>query len=407
MGKLFRRIAYGLVAVGAAGALVLALRPRPVPVDLGVVDRGHLEVTVDEDGRTRLKERYIVSSPLAGLLLRIELKPGDGIVAGETVLTAIEPTDPGLLDVRAVAEAEMRVNASEAAVRRTEQELIRANAALELAQVDEERVRKAYASGAATDQERDQASLMTQTRLAERRAAEFSREIASFELGQARAALLRTRSDADRPPDTSRFLVHAPITGRVLRVFQESAGVVSAGTALIEVGDPGNIELEVDVLSTDAVRIRPGARVVVEHWGGESDLSGVVRIVEPSGFTKISALGVEEQRVNVIIDLIDPPEKRPALGDGFRVEVRVLVWEGEDVLRVPVSALFRVGREWAVFVERSGRAQRVAVEIGRMNQQHAELLAGLAPGDRIVLYPSDRVEEGVRIRERFTTPLSP
>lgn len=400
MGRVGRIIGLtGALAI-AGGALFVALRPQPVGVDLAQVDRGGLEVTVDEDGRTRLKERYVVSSPLDGRLLRIELDPGDPVEAGETLLATIEPTDPELLDPRQREEAEMRVRAAEAAVRRSDQDLVRANAALELAQVEFGRLRQAYEAGGATDQERDEASLIEQTRLAERRSAEFSRDIAEFELGQARAALVRVQSDAERAPDESRFTVLAPISGRVLRLFQESTAVVTAGTPLIEIGDPANLEIEVDVLSSDAVRVEPGDRVIVEHWGGPAPLGGVVRIVEPSGFTKVSALGVEEQRVNVIIDLLDPPEARRSLGDAFRVEARIVVDDADDALRVPVSALFRSGGQWSCFVVVEGRAGVRRVEIGRMNTDHAEVTGGLREGELVVLYPSDRVREGVRVRAR-------
>jgi len=404
MGRPGRIVGLAAALGLAGGALFVVLRPEPVPVDLGAADRGPLVVTVDEDGRTRLRERYIVSSPLDGRLQRIEFDPGDPVEAGETALASIEPTDPTLLDPRQREESEMRVRASEAAVRRAEQDLVRANAALELAQVEFSRLRQAFEAGGATQQEIDEASLLEQSALAERRAAEFTRDIAEFELGQARAALLRVRSDADRIPDDSRFVVIAPISGRVLRLFQESSAVVTAGTALIEIGDPANLEIEVDVLSFDAVRVEPGDRVIVEHWGGAAPLTGVVRTVEPSGFTKISALGVEEQRVNVIIDLVDPPEARPSLGDAFRVEARIVVEEASEALRVPISALFRTNRRWSCFVVQGGRAELRAVSVGRMNAEHAEITEGLREGEVVVLYPSDRVRAGVRVRARADAP---
>jgi HlyD family secretion protein len=389
-----------LAAAGAvAAAIVSALLPQPVAVDVGVVEPRRLQVTVNEDGITRIREKYVVSTPLAARLMRIGLKVGDAVTAGETILARLQPTDPALLDPREVARAKARVKAAEGRLQQSQAELARAKAALEHAETEMGRLVRLAASNAATQTQADEARLLFRQRTEEYRVARFAEEIARYELELEQAALLRTQSDSADNGDGD-FLVRSPITGRVLRLFQESAAVVQAGAPLLEVGDPSDLEIVVDVLSTDAVRIPPGAAVRIEQWGGEMPLAGRVRLVEPSGFTKLSALGVEEQRVNVIVDFLDPIEKRSSLGDGFRIEAQIVIWEGEDVLSIPTSALFRQGNEWACFVAQGRRAERRHVRIGRSNGLLAQVLGGVAKGERVILHPSDAVADGVEIELR-------
>ena len=335
--KLFVALIVALIVVG----LGYAFWPEPVDVDLATVDRGMIRVTVDEDGKTRIREKYVVSAPLAGRLLRINIEAGDPVEAGTTLLATIEPPNPDLLDARTVAQAEARVKAAEAALKKMEPQLEEVRVAQAYAEAEQTRARNA--SKAISRSELENAELLYRQRSEELRSMRIQQEIAEFELEQAQAALLRTRPSDNEIPDTTSdlgtnsngnwtFTIYSPITGRVLRKFQESASVVSAGTQLLELGDPLDLEAEIDVLSRDAVKIKPGALVIFEHWGGDEPLHGRVRLVEPSGFTKISTLGVEEQRVNVIVDLIDPPSARTALGDGFRVEARIVIDEAEDVV---------------------------------------------------------------------------
>jgi HlyD family secretion protein len=379
----------------------LAFRPRPVECDIEPIERRALTVRVEEDGRTRLTDRYIVSAPIAGRMDRIALRPGDDVVAGETVLARIAPSDPDLLDERARAEAEARVRAATAALARATAELGRAEAQLEYARTHYGRVLDAAGSGAGTTKEVDDALLELRTSEQSHAAARFSLEIARYELEQARAALLQTTGD-DQPGAPSRaiFEVRSPISGKTLRVMRESAGVVSPGNALVELGSLDALEIEVDVLSDQAVRVLPGAPVLLTGWGGDAPLSGVVRLVEPSGFTKVSALGVEEQRVNIIVDFVGPLSARPTLGDNFRVEVSIVVWESPDELVAPLGALFRDGDRWATFVVDSGRARLRHVDIGERSSSHAQITGGLSEGERVIVFPSDKVDEGVRVRER-------
>jgi HlyD family secretion protein len=412
-----------LVALAIVGGLVYAFLPTAVEADLVEIERGTLRVTVDEDGKTRIREKYVVSAPLNGRILRISMDPGDEVVAGKTLLTMIEPRDPELLDERSVAQAEARVKAAEAALRRAEPELERVRHLQGQAEADLARKRGAREQNAISESELDDAEYLFRQRSEELRSARLAQEIAQFELQQAEAALIRSKPRVveESPPSTDdstagngntgepqhangnngwNLPIYSPINGHVLRVFQESAAVVTPGTSLVELGDPEDLEAEIDVLSRDAVKIEPGDPVLLEHWGGAQPLNGRVRVVEPSGFTKVSTLGVEEQRVNVIVDLTDPVEERRSLGDGFRVEARVVIDEARDVLIVPTSALFRVGEQSAVFQVVDGVVRQQPVKIGRQNGLEAEILEGLKEGDKVVLHPSDRIEAGVKVQQR-------
>jgi HlyD family secretion protein len=395
-----------LIVVSLVGlALVSAFLPKPVRVDVETLQPGPLEVAVRDDGRTRLRERYVVSTPISGRLRRIALKVGDRVQAGETVVAQLEPTSPTLLDPRERALAQARVKAAEGRQRRTQTELARARDSLEQAKVELERVLKLRAKQATTETQYEQAQLDVRIKSEELRSVEFLTEIAQYELEQEQAALLHVTREEDEPGDAGgranvEFNITSPITGRVLRVMQESSAVLTAGAALLELGDPNDLEVVVDVLSSDAVRIQPGQRTYFEHWGGPEPLRGAVRLVEPSGFTKISALGVEEQRVNVIIDFTDSLGKRMTLGDGFRVEARIIVWESDHTLSVPTGSLFRAGEDWGVFVVERGRAALRRVEIGENNGLRAQILSGLAEGDQVILHPSDQIADGVAIQPR-------
>jgi HlyD family secretion protein len=385
-----------IVVAGIGGGVVWALWPRPVEVDVAEVAHQPMRVMVEEDGATRIRERYVVSAPLGGRLARVTLDPGDVVVANETVLATIEPTDPALLDARAQAEAEARVSASEAVVEQATAAVTRAEAALELAERDLARLQAASEADAVTPVELERAMYAELFARQDVRAAHSARAFAMFELEQARSALLRTQGGGGE----AGFVIRSPVSGRVLRVFQESVAVVSAGVPLIELGDPDDLEAVVDVLSVDAVGIRPGDAVEIERWGGDTPLRGAVRLVEPAAFTKLSSLGVEEQRVNVVIDLLDPPDVRAGLGDGFRVEAGIVIWRAESTLVAPESALFRHDSAWAAFVVDAGRAVLRPVHVGRRNGIEAQVVDGLSAGDQVILHPGDRVTDGGRVRVR-------
>ncbi|TWT87690.1 putative efflux system component YknX [Pseudobythopirellula maris] len=390
-----------LVGVALLAGIAYSFRPSAHEVDLAVVERRGLRVTVDEDGKTRIREKYVVSAPLAGRLLRIDLDPGDTVVHDQTVLATIEPRDPELLDSRSIAQAEARVRGAEAALNQSEPMVRQAEIDQADAEADLARIRRVREKGGATEEAELDVQARFQRASEQLRSARYAGEIAAFELEQARAALLHSRPDsAGTEAEDWTFTIRSPVDGRVLRVFQESAAVVGAGASLLELGDPTDLEVEIDVLSSDAVKVSPGDRVLLEHWGGDAPLIGRVRLVEPAGFTKISTLGVEEQRVYVIVDLDAPPAERKALGDGFRVEARIVIDEVEDALVIPASALFRTGEGLAVFVDAEGVAEQRTVEVGRHNSLEAEVTAGLSEGESVVVHPSDQVEDGVAIRER-------
>lgn len=390
--------AFLVVVVLAAGA-IYALWPRPILVDAVVVSEGALVVTVDEDGRTRVKDRYVVSAPLGGQLQRIVLKAGDAVEAGKSMLATIEPEDPTLLDARARLEAEARVRAAEAACRQADSRVEELREAHAVAVHDLERAKSLIGSRAVAQAEFDRAEHEERRSAQARRSAELAGQVARFELELAQAALVRSqpRESATEPQNLE---VRAPLHGKVLRVFQESARTVTPGLPLLELGDPRQLEVEIDVLSADAAIIEPGARVLLEQWGGAQPLQARVRLVEPAGFTKVSALGVEEQRVNVIADFVDSPELRANLGDAYRVEARIVTWESPHVNKVPVGCLFRSGTQWAVYVIEKSRAHRRLVEIGHQNAEDAEVLAGLTPRDQVILHPGDQVTEGAYVAPR-------
>lgn len=387
-----RLVRIGIVVIVLAAVLIWAFRPAPVPADFAAVQRGSLRVTVAEEGQTRVRDRYVVSAPVPGRMRRIELEPGDPVVAGKTVLARFEPTDPALLDVRTRSELEARVRAAESAVGAAGAERERIKAELAFAQSELKRAEELVKDGAIARRELEIAERQVRTLERSLESAEFSAATAQHQLEIARAGLVQTRRGR-----TTAIPLYSPVDGVVLRRLQESETIVPTGQPLVEVGDLRNLEIVADLLSSEAVKVETGQPVVIEQWGGDRPLNGRVRRVEPSGFTKISALGVEEQRVNVIVDIDDRPKD---LGDGYRVEIRVIVWSKDNVLKVPTSSLFRSGSDWAVYKVEDDVAVRQIVKVGGRNDLEAEVLDGLAQDERIVVYPSDAIQEGVSLTPR-------
>jgi len=385
-----------LVVLLVIGLIVVAWIPNPVEVEVATVTRGPLIVTVNEDGRTRVKDRYVVSSPITGNLARPELEAGDTIEEGQ-VLARLVPLPPPLLDSRTRAEAKARVDAAQAALRQAQAAVNRARYERDFAKQESERALAVVQQGGLARSDADRAVSSYQSAEEQLRSANFGARVAEHQLKLAQTALLQLSGKAE---DAEQLEIAAPVGGQVLKVFQESEGVVQAGTPIVEVGDPAALEIVVDVLSQDATRIPDGAPVTIERWGGKAPLRAHVRVVEPSAFTKLSALGVEEQRVNVVIDLDEERDRWSTLGDGYRVEARISVWEGEDVLRLPASAVFRAEEAWATFVVEDGAAVLRPVEIGETNGLETEVLSGLQEGDMVIAYPSDSVRDGVSVRSR-------
>lgn len=394
-----RRVALAAAALGLAALAWLALRHPALPVEVGEVTRGPLRVSIDEEGETRVRERFVVAAPAAGRLLRIALEAGDAVAAGDVVAELV----PAPLDPRDEAAAQARLEAAEDAQRGAQARAALAESALAQAERDLARAERLREAGARSDEALERARLDRTRAQRELESAGFAQGAALHEAEAARAVLMAARNPGRSPAPAgagcggpgSCIEIRSPVAAEVLRVHEESERIVQAGAPLLELGDARAIEIVVDVLSADAVRIRPGAELWVEDWGGELPLRAKVRRVEPSGFTKTSALGVEEQRVNVIADFVDPPA---GLGDGFRIEARIVVFEAADVLQLPASALFRRGEGWAVFAVEDGVARRRDVEIGAQNPFAAELRQGLEAGERVVLHPSDRLADGARVR---------
>jgi HlyD family secretion protein len=390
--KLTTRWRVGLVLLGVLALLVWRLRPKETVVDTVPAARGPLRETVNEEGETRVHDRYVVAAPFAGRLTRVGLRAGDSVRRGETVAWL----EPAPLDVRTQQQASAQVGSAEDALRAAEALVRAAQAALDQAVRGRLRADSLAAQGHLSPVQREEAELLETTRRRELDAAEARAETARHDLERARATLIAASSEescrqCDRTP------IRAPAGGRVLRLLEESERVVLAGTPVLEVGDPSRLEVVTDLLSTDAVKVKPGDTVLIEEWGGGQSLRARVRMVEPSGFTKVSALGVEEQRVNVIADLVDPPGP---LGDRYRVEAQVVLWGAADVLKVPLSALVRRGDAWAVLAVREGRARLVPVTLGHRGEFEVELVEGLAGGEEIIRFPSDLIRDGTRVRAR-------
>jgi HlyD family secretion protein len=399
--KRFRRIAGAVALLAALVLVVLAIRPSPVPVDIGEVTRGPLELTIDEEARTRVHDMYVVSAPITGRVLRIETHAGDVVAAGETILARLLPSDPDFLDVRTREQAEAELRSAQAALGFASAEVERARANHDFARAEVARGR------ALADQDlRSKADLERLERDLAAAHAALQTAKADVMVRQAQIETARARlidpSELDSQGEMPGVVtVRAPVDGQLLRVLQQSETVVRSGTPLVEIGDPRrDLEVIVELLSADAVRTTPGDPVMIEDWGGEGTLRGVVERIEPFGFTKVSALGVEEQRVRVIIELQDEPDRRAALGHGFRVEARIVIWRGDDVVRVPAAALFRHAGEWAVFAIRDGVAERRGLRVDHNNGEWAEVLEGLEAGQGVVLYPSDSIFDGVSVQLR-------
>ncbi len=381
-----------LVTLIAAG-----LWPQAIPVEVAPVVRGPLVVTVDEEGMTRVKHRHVITAPVAGQLRRIDWKAGAIVVAGQTVLAVLETSGADFLDSRLQAQAEARVRAAEAAREAAKAQQDRAEAAAKLFTADFARARLLREQKVLSAQEFDGMQMRAETSAQDQRAAAFAFKVAEFEWQQAQALLSRGLPGGS---SAEPLVVTSPVGGRILRVMQESSRVVPAGFPLLEVGDPADLEVRIEVLSRDGVAIQPGARVRLEQWGGAEPLAARVRHVEPSAFTKISALGVEEQRVYVIADFSDPIDRRPTLGDSDRVEARIVIWENASALQAPAGALFQRGGAWRTFVIGGGRARSCQVKIGRSNGVHSEIVEGLREGEQVIVYPGDKVADGTRV-----TPL--
>ncbi len=401
-----KRTAGVLVLAAAVGGAAWMLRPRPVAVDLATVTNAAMEVTVDDEAKTHMRHVYTVSAPVAGKVLRISAHledhhVGDPVTADETVVAVMQPMAPSFIDVRSREELQAAVAAAEAAVKFAESEVRRIEAALEFSHTELQRAQTLARSDTISAKALDRAKLDVETNEAALASAKAQLEVRKSERASAAARLIDPSSVTQPQSAACCIQLRAPVTGRILKIIQESESVVPSGAPLMEIGDPLDLEIVAELLSTDAVQIKSGAAVRIDGWGG-SPIRGRVKRVDPAGFLKVSALGIEEQRVRTTIDFVDPPEAWSRLGHDYRVIVHVTVWDSENALTVPVGALFRKGDDWAVFSVKDGRARTTPVQIGHRNNRTAEVASGLAAGDRVVLHPSDRVSDGTAAAERET-----
>ncbi|MCY6382152.1 efflux RND transporter periplasmic adaptor subunit [Hoeflea prorocentri] len=393
-----KRIGLIFIAAVIGGGFYLALRERPTAVDTAIVESGSLHVSIDEEGVTRVRDVYAVSSPIAGHLARTTLDEGEVVKANETVIASIFPMEPTFLDERTRAELRAAAEAARSSVALAEVELQRAQTAHDLAKSNYERAEKLARTKTISISQLEHSYSEWELKKAQVSSAEATIKLRKAELASAEARLQQPSTPDNRDPSGDCCVnITAPIDGIVLKVIARSEQTVSPGTLIAEIGDPANLEIVVDLLSSDAARIEPGATVQITDWGGDNDITGTVRTVEPAAFTKVSSLGIEEQRVNVVIDPASVPNN---LGHGFRVLARLGIWQDDNVLTVPIAALFRTGGEWSVFVVSDGKATLRRIKVGQMNNTDAEVTGGLEDGDTVVLYPSDLLEDGSLVEER-------
>ena len=390
-----RKIGLAVFALVIVFLIVQGFQPQPVVVNVAQAERGPMRVTVEEEGKTRVIDRFVVSAPIAGFARRVEMDVGDLVKRG-TVLVRLDPLRARVLNPRSRAEATARVAAAEASLSAAKQDVEAAATDASFRESELKRTRELFEFSTIPKQNLDQAETDSRRAQATLRSSQFSVEVARHQLEVARTALRYSAAQqAGRPSET--VAIQSPVSGRVLKLIHESEGVVQAGQALVEIGDPRGLEVEVEVLSADAVKLTPGTRTLLERWGGEWPLEAEVRTVEPVGFTKISALGVEEQRVLVIADIVSPPEEWQRLGDGYRVEAQFVLWEEAEVLQIPGNTLFRRSDGWAVFVIEAGVARRREVTLGRRNGLAAQVLSGVHQGETLIAHPDEAIDEGVEV----------
>lgn len=410
-----KTLIWTLVIIAILIAGYMAMIPKPVDVETAQVTEGPLRVSVREDGITRIREKYVVSAPVSGRLSRIKLHEGDEVRSDDTLVAVILPSEPAILDARSQAEARARVQAAESSLKRAGASSEQARINHDLAKSKFTRSKNLLPQRAISQDEYDTAKgefLASEQTI---KTATFETEVAKFELDMARAAARQFTSKSSiegaglgSSESVEPFEIITPVSGKVLRVFQESSTVVTVGTPLIEVGDPQKLEIEIDVLSTDATQIRPGSELTIEHWGGKEPLRGHVRVIEPAAFTKVSSLGVEEQRVNIIADFEELPERIATLGDGYRVEARITIEELKNAILVPNSSLFRFERQWHVLTVVGNAAVMKPVTLGLQNETHTQIVEGLSQGESVIVYPSDDLESGtsIRVSNEQPTPIS-
>ncbi|WP_395374232.1 efflux RND transporter periplasmic adaptor subunit [Marinicella sp. W31] len=408
MNKAYKQriVIWFLISLVVMAGLVYVMWPRPIFVDLDMISKGPLAVAIRDEGETRVHDIYNLSAPVTGRLRRIDLDVGDEVVISDTVVAEIEPIDPEFLDPRSEAQAKADIQTAQSARDYAQAQVTQAQAELEFALSELTRMRDLVQKESISQREMDNAEREYKTRRAALATAQASLQMRNYELEKVEAILLSPTETQDLHGTCECLNIVAPVSGKVLKILHKSEGVITAGTPLLEIGNPNQLEIFVELLSSDAVQVENGQTVNISNWGGEEQLQGVVSRIEPIGFTKVSALGIEEQRVNVIIDFTSPLQQRRRLGHGYQVDVEVVLWESESVLKVPLTALFRdQQQQWSVFVEVQGKARKRQLQLGYMNSLNAEVLQGLKEGEVIVLHPNEKIRDGVQVRARHSSSL--
>lgn len=395
---------WGVIAILLLAALSYGFRATPVQVDIYQVKPSSMAVSVTDEGETRIHDVYTLSAPIAGRLRRVELEVGDEVEASRSVVAGIEPLDPEFLDPRSEAQAKAAISTAESAQRYAEEQVNQAQADMDFAQAELQRIRELREQRTASQRDLENAERGYKSSKAALATSRAALQMRIFELERAKAQLMAPgNGNREQGSSTEECLcldIIAPISGQVLKVMTKSEGVVNAGTPLLEIGDPRDLEVVAEFLSVDAVKMQPGMKVLIENWGGDAPLEGRISRIEPFGFTKISALGIEEQRVNVIVELTSDYQRWRRLGHGYQVDASVILWAQNEVLNVPLTALFRYKEAWAVYVTKDGKAHLRSVEVGRKNRQVAQILSGLNQDEWVVAHPDNRISDGTGIETR-------
>jgi len=401
--KYFKRVIKIILGISLLGLLIFAFIPERLKVDMIQVEKGDLLITMEGEGKTRIHDIYIVSTPIDGRITRIESEPGDRVVAGKSIIANMYPANPQFLDRRSEIQAQADVEGARAALALANARVKQAKAELEFDLSEFKRTEELFKKHSISQSGLERAELSLKTLRAEVETSLSNQKVMISRLEAAKARLLQPEESdlkGNRDEEHCQICIHSPVDGRVLRILHKSEGIVPVGTALVEIGNPADLEVNIEMLSTNAVQVKVGDEALIKRWGGEQDIKARVRVIEPSGFTKISALGVEEQRVNVILSFIDPREKWQTLGDAFRVEAAIIINRADNVIKIPLSALFRQNELWSVFKVIDGSVVLQEVVVGQKNDRYAEIISGLAVGEQIISHPGNQVEEGVRVIER-------
>jgi len=400
--KFIKRIIKIIIGITILGLLTYAFIPQKVKVDIIEVSKGDLLITMEGEGKTRIHDIYVVSAPIDGRITRIEIEPGDVVIAGVTTIANMYPANPIFLDKRTEIQAKADVDGAKAALALANSRVKQTNAQLDFDRADFKRSQELFNKKSISQAGLERAELQLKTLKAELETALSNKQVMVSRLEAAKARLLQPKDEdlENTNNDNCQICIHSPVDGRVLRILHESESIVPVGTALVEIGNPADLEVKIEMLSTNAVKVKVGDEALIKRWGGDQDIKARVKVIEPSGYTKISALGVEEQRVNVILSFTDPIEKWSALGDAFRVEAAIIIDQAKDVITIPLSALFRQNEVWSVFKVVDGTVELQSVKVGRRNDRLAEIIGGLKINDQIISHPGNAIQSGVNVEQR-------